>query len=104
MGAHRITLGDRELCVVVNDVEERFVNLADVVKERDTLDVPLLAGAEVCRLGEYQRITSDTPDVFASLTVVRIDGAEQRLEDRSSESLGGQSPLTLANEERRADQ
>jgi len=65
----------RQVRVVVNDVEERFVDLANIVEERDSLDVSERPLVDIGGLGENERITSDAADVSAGLCVVGIDSA-----------------------------
>ena len=66
---------------------KRFVDLADVVKERDALDGALLRLVEPGRVGDDERAGRDAADVHPRLRVVRLDGVEQRLERRRGEAL-----------------
>ena len=52
MRPNRIALGFGEAALFVNDVEQCLVDLANVVEERDALDVPLLCRVEVRCVGE----------------------------------------------------
>lgn len=76
-----------KLGVFVKNVGERFVQLPDVVEERDPLDtapgVLIVAG----RPRKDVRERRDSADVSASFRVVGINGVEQRLE------RGGAQPL-----------
>jgi len=100
MCSHRLAFLLRELRLFMDDVEQRLVDLADVVEERDALHVPLLAGIEVGRFGEDERITSHTADVAAGFGVIGVDGAEECLEDGGGESFSGQTSLAFAEVER----
>ena len=82
------TIGGGELLVVVDDVEERFVDLSDVVEERDALDALALVLRELGGVAEDERIGRDAPDVGAGLGIVGVDGVEQRFERRGGEPLG----------------
>jgi len=82
----------------MDDVEERLVDLADVVEQRDAFDVTFLGRVEVGRVGQDQRIPSDAADVGTRLMVVRVDRAKQCLEHSGSKSLRRQTALSLANE------
>jgi hypothetical protein len=51
VGDDRTSLGRREMRLLMNDVEECLVNLADVVKEGDTLDPLPLVFVELSGIG-----------------------------------------------------
>jgi hypothetical protein len=68
-----------ELGLVVKDVRESFVELADIVEQRDPLDTALGSLIEPRGVAEYEGIRRDTPDVGASYGVVRVYGVEQCL-------------------------
>ena len=90
----------RERVVVVDDVEERLVDLADVVKERDALDARCTrARRELGGVGEDERVGGDAAHVRAGLGVVRVDGVEQRFECGGGETLGGSAGLLASNED-----
>ena len=99
VGRDGLPLARRQVSVVVNDVEQRFVNLADVVKERDALDGASLVVVELRGLGECNGIGGNTTHVGAGLRVVRVDGIEQRFKCGGGETLGGLTAATLLNKE-----
>ena len=98
----RSALGGGELAVVVDDVEERLVDLADVVKERDTLDDALVAVAQSGGVGEDEGVVGDAADVGAGLGVVGVDGVEERFEGGGGEPLGALPAGVLALDEQDA--
>ena len=78
-----------ELLVVVDDVEERLVDLPDVVKECDALDGALVrAHSRSAASREDERVGGDAADVCAGFGVVRVDGVEECLEGGGGDSLG----------------
>ena len=85
--------------VIVHDVEERFVDFTDVVKERNALDAANRRLIEVGRTSERHTVGGDATHVCASDGVVGVDGVEQRLERGGGEARGALRPLVLANEE-----
>jgi hypothetical protein len=89
----------REPRIVVDDVEQRRIDLADIVEQRDPLDVSQLALAQICGICEDERVTRDAPDMRTRVSVVGIDRAEQRLEHGSGETLGNQASVALAHEQ-----
>jgi len=76
---------------VVDQVEERFVDLPDVVEEGDALDDVALARREVGRLRDDERVARHAPHVRARLRVGGIDGVEERFEHRRRQPLGAPS-------------
>jgi hypothetical protein len=82
----------------VNDVEERFVNLSNVVKERDTLDVPLLVIVELRGIREGECVGGDAADVGAGFSIVCVDRVEEDLETRSGHALTGLAAAAFADE------
>jgi len=99
MRSHGLAFLRRQGRVVVNDVEQRLVDLADVMEEGDALDVPEGALAQVGGVGEDERITSDAADVRAGFSVVGVDRAQQGFEHGGGETLGREAALPLANEQ-----
>lgn len=95
----RAALGGGETRALVDDVEQRFVNLADVMKERDAFDDLSLVLVELRRVGEHEGIRGDTADVAPGVGVVGVDGVEQRLEARGGKAFGGFTAPPLDNEE-----
>ena len=61
----RLPIGRAELVMIVNDVEQRFVDLADVVKQRDALDGVAALVVEPGRFGDDQRVGCDATDVLS---------------------------------------
>lgn len=89
-----------EVAMLVNDVEERFVNFPDVVKERDTLDDLALMLVQVGGVGDHEGIGGDASDVSARFGVIGVDGIQERLEPCRTESLGGFATTSFSNEKR----
>ncbi len=79
-----------QLPVVVNHVEERLVNLADVVEQCDAFDHVTGMSVGAHRVCQNERIPRDPPDMRASNRVVGVDGVEQGLH------RSGAQPLELA--------
>mgnify|MGYP006146577779 CR=1 FL=1 len=73
----------------MNDVEERFVELADVVKDRRALDGERGRAVETGGVGEREGVDGDPANVCTRLAVGGIDGVEERLERGGGESFGG---------------
>src|SRR5690242_12832480 len=86
----------REVGALVNDVEERFVDLSNVMKQGDPLDDFFLMLVELCGIGKDERVGSNASHVSARLGVVGVDGVEQRLERCGGESLSRLSAVALA--------
>ena len=99
VGRDGASLGGREVRVLVNDVEQRFMGLADVVKERDAFDDSSLVIVELRRVREHESIRGDTPNVSAGLCIVGVDGVEECLEARGGKALSGFAASPFANEE-----
>jgi 23S rRNA (cytosine1962-C5)-methyltransferase len=89
-----------EARVLVDDVDECLVDLADVVKEGDTLDGALLGVREAGSVGQRQGVGGDAPDVVACLGIIGTDCIEERLEGRGAEALGGTACPALAHDQR----
>ena len=83
----------------VDDVEERLVDLSDVVKERDPLDGLALAAVESRCVGDDEGVRRDAAHVRAGLRVVRVDGVEECLERGAGETLGGSPGAELADDD-----
>jgi 5'-deoxynucleotidase YfbR-like HD superfamily hydrolase len=81
--------GRRQVRVLVNDVEERFVNFADVVKESDALDDLLFMFVEISGIRDDERVHGDASDMRASLSVVRVDGIEKGFHACRRKPFGG---------------
>ena len=86
MGRDLHALRDGEELIVVGDVEQRLVDLADVVKQCHPLDARSIAIVEATRVGEDERVAatrrtcSPVPASFASMAL-------------SSDSSGGGEPF-----------
>ena len=74
VGRDRTTLVGSEPPLLVNDVEERFVDLPNVVKEGNALNHAAFAVAESRGVGDDERVGRDAPDVSAGLRVIGVDG------------------------------
>ena len=61
----------------MNDVEQRLVDLADVVKEGSAGDTALLLLGQFGGVGEHEGVFRDAADVHAGVGVVGIDGAQE---------------------------
>jgi hypothetical protein len=95
---NRAALCGGQLARLANDVEERLVDLANVVKERRKLDSAPFRSFDAQRLGENQRVLGYTPDVGARLPIVGVNGAEQGFESGGGKPLGAFSELSLAED------
>ena len=69
-------VGLAQTLVIVNDIEQRFVDFADVVKEGDALDGAAAAIVESGRLSDDQRVVRDAPNMLSSLGVICLDRVE----------------------------
>jgi len=76
VGCDGASLRRREVRVLVDNVEQRLVNLADVMKERDALDDLSLVFVELRRVREHERICCNSANVSTRVCVVRVDGIE----------------------------
>ena len=94
----RAPVGRAQRLVIMHDVEERFVDLADVVKERDALDGVAAALVESCRFGDDQRVGRHAPNMLSSFGVIGFDRVEQRLEAGGGETFDGLASCALADE------
>jgi hypothetical protein len=100
MRHHGLPLLGRELVGVVENVEERFVNLSDVMEQRDTLDFAALRFLESGSVRQHQRVLRNASHVRSRDRVVRVDRIEQRLEGRCCQAFGTAAQPSLANGER----
>ena len=98
----RSAVARRELRNIVHDVEQRFVDLADVVEERNAFHGALLVRVESCSVCDDKRACGDAADMHAGIRVIRLDGVEERFERGSGKSLEGLRCSTLAGEQRSA--
>ena len=96
---HGAALLGGELRLLVEDVGERPVELADVVEERDSLDAAQSALVQTGGFAEYQCVGRDAADVRAGDGVVGVDGVEQRLERGRAKPLGLRPHAVLAVEQ-----
>jgi hypothetical protein len=74
---------------IVDDVEQRLVDLADVVKQRHALYRAALTLGQAGRVGDDQSIRRNPTDVLPGLRVVGLDGVENRFQARSREAFDG---------------
>jgi len=95
VGEDGAALRGRELAVVVNDVEERFVDLADVVKQGNALDASGVVLIESGGFGEDECVVGDAPDMGAGFHVVCVDGVEEGLEGGGGEAFCALSSRSL---------
>jgi hypothetical protein len=93
-----IPLVGRERRPIVNDVEQRLVDLADVVKECDPLDGQARLLVKVGRLGQRERVPRDAAHMRTRHMIIRIDRVEQGFQRGSRESLGGAASRLLVSE------
>jgi hypothetical protein len=80
----------------VHDVEQGFVDLADVVKERDTFHGSLKPLVEAGRLGENERGRRYPAHMKAGFLIIGFDCIEQRLERCGGKSFERALPAMLA--------
>lgn len=88
MGRDRASFLRRELPGIVQQIIERPVNLADVVKECDSLHAQLLAIVESGGIGQDERVPGHAADMGAGFGVIHVDGEQDRLQQRRGEPLG----------------
>lgn len=98
MGSHGSAFFRGEFGGLMEDVSQSFVQLPDVVEQRDALDAAQSVLVEAGGLTENQRIGRNPTNVFPRLLVVGVDRVQQRLHGRCSESLGPGSSGVLAVE------
>jgi hypothetical protein len=103
MGDDRSAFSGGEMRILVNDVEERLIDLPNVVEESDALDDLSLVGIELRGVGDDQRVGGNTSHVSAGLRVVRVDGIEERLEARRGHPLGALAVMSFSDEKRASD-
>src|SRR5439155_13695443 len=87
-----------QLALLVHDVEQRFVNLAYVVKQRTQFDRTPRLLVHTDHVGKDERVTRDAADVRAGLRIVGVDRLEQRLQRGSSEALSSTFGAVLAQQ------
>ena len=73
MRRDRVALGPRQPARFVCQIEERLIDLSDVVKECDAFHAPVLVLREPGGFGEDERIPGDAAHVLPRLLVVRVD-------------------------------
>src|SRR4051812_9963452 len=93
---HGAALLRRKLRRIVEDVSERLVELADVVKERNSLDAPEHPLVVSSGFAEYQRVGGDTADVGAGDGIVSVDRIKQCLQSCGAHTLGSRPQAALA--------
>jgi hypothetical protein len=87
-----------EAGIIVHDVEQRFVDLADVVKECDAFDRAPLMLFEACSVRDDQRVCGDASDVHAGNGIVCFNRVEQCFESGSGEATECLSGLSFLEE------
>ena len=93
--------GRREALDVVDDVEERLVDLADVVEQGDARDAMPGALRKAGGVGEDEGIFGDASDMDAGVGIVGVDGSQERFEGGGGHSFGGLAGLKLVPDEER---
>ena len=88
--------------MIVNDVEQGFVDLPDVVEECHTLDAALLALVEAGRVREDERVRRDSADMGTGVGIVGIDRLEERFERGGGDAFGRLACLELVSGEQSA--
>jgi len=86
----------------VNDVEQRFVDLPDVVKQRHALDLVLRRLVGAIRLGQDACIPRHAAHMGARLLIRGVNCIEQRFGQGRRESFGTPAPPSLPRQQRRA--
>lgn len=86
--------------LVVDDVEQRLVDLSDVVEQCDALDGATFAAAQTGSAGDDEGVGRDAADVRAGLCVIRVYRVQQRLQRRCCEALGRASRSALVDDDR----
>src|SRR5215207_8296953 len=94
----RAAIGGGQGLLIVNDVEERFVDLSDVMKERHALDALALVLREIGGLAENERVGGDAAHMGPRFRVVGVDRVEDGLQCGGSEALGSASGLLAADQ------
>ena len=83
----------------MDDVEQRFVDLADVVEERDALDRSWQScSSSAGRLGEDQGVGGDAADVRAGSASLASMALSKRLERGGGEAFGDAAAPSFARE------
>jgi 23S rRNA (cytosine1962-C5)-methyltransferase len=106
VGHHRASLLGRKLGRIVEDVRQRFVEFADVVKEGYPFDGAKRMVVEPCRIAENEGVSRYSADVGASCLIVRVDRVEKGLESGGAQAVRLCSHAPLVKEQaagRRAD-
>ena len=78
------------------------MDLADVVKQRDALDLMLHRLVSAIRVGEDECIPGNPAHMGTRLLISRVDRVQPRLGRRRRESFGASTPAPLARQRRRA--
>lgn len=93
-----LALSGREIGVLVNDVEERFVDLADVVEQGHALDILPFVFVQLRGVGEDERVRCNTSDVGARFGIIRVDRVEEGFEARGGDPFARLTPTVLADQ------
>jgi hypothetical protein len=99
MGRDLAPLGRAQLRVVMHDVEERFMNLSDVVKQSDAFDRAALSVVQSGRIADDESVRGDSPHVHPGLRIVGFDGVQQRFECRRGQAFDGSTCTPLTNDQ-----
>jgi hypothetical protein len=89
----------RERGMIAHRVDQRFVNLADVVEEGDALECAHLMVSEVGRIPQNECVSADAAEMLACLVVGRFDRVQERFEGRGGQSFGAPAPHVFEAEQ-----
>jgi hypothetical protein len=92
MRSNRASLFRSELGFVVKDVSECFVQLADVVEQRDSLDAVEHPVVELRSAPKYERVLRNAADMCAGNGVVCLNRIQERFESCRAQALGLGAP------------
>ena len=83
----------------MKNVGERAVQFADVVEQCDSFNAAQCMLVEAGGVAENQGVGRDTTHVFACILVIGINGIEQRLHRRRTQTLGARARGMLVVED-----
>jgi len=96
---HRYTVGRSERGFIVENVGDRLMDLADVVKQRDTLDTGARSLVEPGRPREDERAAGNTADMRAGHRIVGVNRVKKRFERCGAESLSADARAPLPQQQ-----
>jgi 23S rRNA (cytosine1962-C5)-methyltransferase len=103
MSRDRSPLLARESRSLVYDIEQRLVDLADVVEQRHPLDLVLHGVIGSAHLGQNECVAGHSAHVRPCFGVRCIDRVEQRFGQRSGQAFGASPTAALPREQCRAE-